>query len=260
SPGQIITFPVGSRWAWTGKRAGRGESSTVRTGPTAPSPISTRRGPVSTRRGQRRSAATTAQAWQHASASWPCSRAQQQEYAKRALVRIMVADGLRVTDIASDGDDVSGRVDADRLSQHECGRRDEIIQIEEPCGGSPDEGAATKGARQDPDDVTALIDAERLAGVAARERAEIDDRPPRRPQHCSPATDCVRGVTNSVGTCVHSHRLARRVTRQCPQVLRAAPAWPQDCAETGPGGQRANRIALLVDPPRPTRLSARRAW
>src|SRR5438093_9505998 len=99
----------------------------------------------------------------------------------------MTAGAVRVTDIASDGDDDSGSVDADRLSQHERGRRDEIIQIAERCGASPDEGAATKGARRDPDDVTGIIDPERLAGVAARERSEIDDRASRGPQHRSPA-------------------------------------------------------------------------
>ena len=44
-------------------------------------------------------------------------------------MRVMVAGGVRVTNIVSDGDDDSGVVDADRPNQHERGGHDEIIQI-----------------------------------------------------------------------------------------------------------------------------------
>src|SRR5215470_2770822 len=171
----------------------------------------------------------------------------------------MVAGCMGVTGVTPHGDDHAGVVDADGLDQHERGRHDEIVEILERAGGSPDEGAATEDARRGADDITGIIDSESLAEVAARKRPEIEDRPARGPAHRTPHAGRVGGIADDVTPRVDGHRRARRVPWEGPQVLLGPLARPQDRVETEANVPRANRIAALVDPQRPTRLRAARA-
>ena len=136
-------------------------------------------------------------------------------------MRIMVAGEVRVTDIVSDGDDDSGGVDADRLSQHERALSVESAirrAVDEDIGGAPGEALATILCLRPGTVGRTLEDRRRVAAATTLDRlAEVLDAAGRLPEASARTAD---GDRSTVGK--RAARAPRTSARACANCAAAA--------------------------------------